>query len=259
MNSPSPAKTFTPIGAPVNNFPKCVFLTLCCDASESETSTLKLTINFDEEWVSLFGGRICIGVRAGELQFTLRNATMPLGSRRFVHDLEAKLIADRVVQEGEKQKSGMEKSDVSKLSVSGGGREAGGSMGAESSTKKHSELERSTSSETKLKVTLTRVRAKGTDSNPAWAFESCVGEQILRGAFVNEPLGILKLYESPAQIEACFVASLRDMFVVRAEGFWSEGTSMNKIAVLKRLVLMRGVSSRLRPYMSYSKVMERFP
>ncbi|NET62535.1 MAG: hypothetical protein F6K47_42500 [Symploca sp. SIO2E6] len=122
MQNPLPA---TPPPSPENNCPDCLYLDLSGEIIESqknflsklkrqskETEKIELyvTINFNEQWENLPGGRVKFGLRGGELRLNLEGANIPYKYRQFNDPLELPVDKERQQQEGREHQHGLEAS-----------------------------------------------------------------------------------------------------------------------------------------------------
>jgi hypothetical protein len=57
-----------------NKFPDCLYMELEAILVESEQIDLPMTIEFNEQWKSLLGGRVKFGLKGGTLRLNLENA-----------------------------------------------------------------------------------------------------------------------------------------------------------------------------------------
>lgn len=60
-----------------NKFPDCLCMKLEGILVESEQIDLPITIEFNEQWKSLLGGRVKFGLKGGTLRLHLENAQIP--------------------------------------------------------------------------------------------------------------------------------------------------------------------------------------
>lgn len=91
-----------------NKCPDCLYIKLVGISRSAKLAQidLYLTINFNEQWENIFGGRVKFGLKGGELRFGLNNAVMPYESRELAgslqlfvpkKELSKKLIKCRIV------------------------------------------------------------------------------------------------------------------------------------------------------------------
>ena len=60
-----------------NKFPDCLYMKLEAILLESHQIDLPITIEFNEQWESLLGGRIKFGLKGGRLKLNLENGHIP--------------------------------------------------------------------------------------------------------------------------------------------------------------------------------------
>lgn len=237
----SPAQT-----EPENKCPDCLFLQLTGTPVESrqwfrrkleqiEQIELKITLNFNEQWEPLPAGRIKFGIKAGELRLLLNNGKIPYEARELNDMLELSIPIER-----QQQSIGKEK---------GGGKASFASSG-EVKAEATASLETTEGTTDKFQMSVTQVTTKGLESNPAWVFEVKTGEPVLKGTISDTKLATVVVERKPCAIEATFEVSDRDVYVSGGEGLWSPDISRNKKAVIERLIILRSLKSRLKPYLS---------
>src|SRR3712207_2716646 len=103
MQQPLPA---TPPQEPENNCPDCLCMELEAVPASSEEFpdnrlppiNLHLSLQFNEQWEQLPGGRIKFGLKGGELRVKLQNGKIPLASRNLAGSLMLSVPKDRQQQ-----------------------------------------------------------------------------------------------------------------------------------------------------------------
>lgn len=113
-----------------------------------------------------------------------------------------------------------------------------------------------------FQFTAYQVTTKGSEENPAWVFEVETGEPDLKGLLKpdlkgllkNASLGTLNVTAKPCRVEATFEVSKRDVYLSDAEGLWPQNISRNKKAVLERMIALRLLESKLKPYLSQAQL-----
>lgn len=228
---------------PQNRCPDCVYLKLLGKPKPWAINQidLHLTINFNEQWQKIFGGRVKLGLKGGELRLKLHNGTMPYELRELTGALPLTIQKKRLEQAGGKVQIGMEArlSDVV-LPAMAGKAEAKASMGTEQTAARTDEFQ----------FTACQVTTKGAEDNPAWVFAVDTGAPVLKGLLKNALLGTLQVKARPCCIEATFEVSKRDVYLTDAEGLWPPDLSRNKQAVLERMLALRLLESNFKPFLS---------
>ena len=63
---------------------------------DTQRIRLYLTINFNEQWETVPGGRIKFGIRSGELRLALTNGKVPYDSRELAGELPLNITKQRI-------------------------------------------------------------------------------------------------------------------------------------------------------------------
>jgi len=233
---------------PQNRCPDCLFMSLegLPQSVVPEQIDLYLTINFNEQWEKLIGGRLKWGLRGGELRLKLTNGIIPYSSRELTGSLELFILKKRVVQESSQAQKGIEGSIGNIVILPAWTGKAGvkANAGAEQTSGRTDEFE----------FTVCQVTTKGAEENPAWVFAVKTGEPVLKGLLKRAKLGTLDIKAKPCTVLVTFEISLRDIYVTDAEGLWPADISQNKRAVLERMLALRLLKSKLKPYLSQVKL-----
>lgn len=206
---------------------------------EKERLDLYLTIQFNEQWepLPLHSGRVKFGLKGGELKLKLENSKMPLVSREVFGAFEPSLE-----KEIEKRESNEDHSGIETVIANG-----------EGEAKAAFERKREFETTERFKVTSCQVTTKGSEENPAWAFEVKNGEPVLKGLLKKAKLGTLDVTQKPCSLIATFEVSLRDVYLTDAMGIWSR----EERAVLDRGLALLFLKRKLRPYLS--RVEKQYP
>jgi hypothetical protein len=203
---------------------------------------LYLTINFNEQWQNIIGGRVKLGLKGGELRLKLHNCTMPYETRGLTGSLAFSIEKTRQEQAGRKTQSGV-KAELSNVAVVPAGA-AIAEVKASAGTEQTQEIT------DEFQFTTCQITTKGSEENPAWAFAVKTGEPVLKGLLNQTSLGILKIKAKPCRVEATFEVSKRDVYLTDAEGLWSPNISRNKRAVLERMIALHLLESQFKPHIS---------
>lgn len=227
-----------------NRCPDCLYIKLTGTPKPSAINQvdLHLTINFNEQWQNIIGGRVKLGLKGGELRLKLHNGTMPYELRELTGPLAFSIEKTRQEQSGRKTQSGMkaELSNVGVVSAGAAKAEIKASAGAEQTQEVTDEFQ----------FTTCQITTKGSEENPAWAFAVKTGEPVLKGLLNQASLGILNVKAKPCLVEATFEVSKRDIYLTDAEGLWPSDISRNKRAVLERAIALHLLQSKFQPYLS---------
>ncbi len=105
-----------------------------------------------------------------------------------------------------------------------------------------------------FQFTACQITIKGSDENPAWVFEVETGEPDLKGLLKNASLETLNVTAKPCLVEATFEVSKRDVYLTDGQRLWPQNISCNKKAVLERMIALRLLESKLKPYLSQAQL-----
>ncbi|MFZ1030168.1 MAG: hypothetical protein WAN66_28520 [Limnoraphis robusta] len=195
---------------------------------------LYLTLNFNEEWLKLLGGKVKYGLRGGELRLSLKNCKTPY-SDRCLND-EMKLVTEREVE----TQQGVEKSS-----------NIGGSLSREKAELSAKQDYKNTETrKEKFQKTVYHVSTKGDERSPAWVFEADKDESVLKGTLADQKLATVDITEISHQLTATFEVVSKNVYVGDAEGIWPDNISQNKLAIIEKLIINRLLESKLKPYVS---------
>jgi hypothetical protein len=228
---------------PENKCPDCVFMKFAGKPVEErqwgqrvlEQIELYVTLNFNEQWEKLPGGRIKFGIRAGELRLTLKNGKIPYENREWNDTFDLSISKERQTREAEKKKGSGKASAAS-----------GGELKAETTAS----LENTAETTDKFQFSVAQVTTKGLEEEPGWVFEEKTGEQVLKGTISNQKLAAVAVNGKPCTIKATFGVSECDIYVSGGEGLWRSDISRNKKAVIERLIILNFLKSKIKPYLS---------
>jgi len=225
---------------PVNRYPDCLYFNLRGQSSPwaQNKIDLYLTINFNEQWQDLFGGRIKVGLRGGELRLTVDNGTMPYDSRELTGLLALSVPKKRTLQAAQKRQTRVE------LGM--------GNMpfGSKPGIKATAGVEQTQTRADEFRFIACQITTKGSEESPAWEFAVETGAPVLKGLLKNTFLGTLHLQARPCRVEAVFQICKRDLYLTDAEGLWPSDISQNKRAILERMIVLRLLASKYQPYLS---------
>lgn len=227
-----------------NRYPDCLYIKLIGTPKPSAINQveLHLTINFNEQWQNIIGGRVKLGLKGGELRLKLYNGTMPYESRELTGLLAFSIKKTRQEQAGRKTQSGI-KAELSNVAVVP-------AMSAKAEAKASAGTEQTQEITDEFQFTTCQITTKGSEENPAWAFAVKTGEPVLKGLLNQASLGILNVSAKPCLVEATFEISKRDIYLTDAEGLWPSDISRNKRAVLERAIALHLLQSKFQPYLS---------
>ncbi|NES21378.1 MAG: hypothetical protein F6K41_21220 [Symploca sp. SIO3E6] len=214
--------------------PKNLWTKLRQESKETEQIELYLTINFNEQWENLPGGRVKFGLRGGELRLKLEVGNIPYEYRGLNDPFEIAVPTDR------EQKEGNERQRLIEAALAKG----------EPTIKAIFSFNKKNEQTDKIQFTTYQVTTKGSEENPAWVFEVKTGEPVLKGSLNNALLGTMNVTAKPCHVKAIFEVSKQDVYLTQAEGLWPQDISRNKLAILERTMALWLLKKKLTPYIS---------
>lgn len=195
---------------------------------------LYLTLNFNEEWLELRGGKVKYGFRGGELRLSLNNCNSPYPDRCLNDAM--KLVTEREVE----TQQAVEKSS-----------NIGGSLSPDKAELSAKQDYKNTDKRTeKFQKTVYHVSTKGDELSPAWVFEADKDESVLKGTLAEQKLATVEITEISHQLTATFEVLSKNIYVGDAEGIWLDNISQNKLAIIEKLIINRLLKSKFKPYVS---------
>lgn len=247
---PSFSKSSQP--EPENKCPDCLYLKLegipvqsdsheYFDVWQASTQTqqidLHLTIQFNEQWEALKGGRIKFGLKGGELRLKLENSEIPDHARNLAGAIELVEQNHQSASQLDFEKKPLDSRRPFNFTVNGN---------------QPKELKSPVIQQTPL--SFCHVTPIVAEENPAWIFEADISEQVLKGSLHQAKLATLNITALPCHVEATFEISKLDLFLTDAEGLWPPDISRNKKAVLERLIIQRLLEPKFKPYLSKAEL-----
>jgi uncharacterized protein YjbI with pentapeptide repeats len=202
-----------------NQYPDCLWMqmeSIPVDSSETDQKLLDiyLSLNFNEQWEPLLGGRVKYGLQSGTLKLNLENCEISLTSSQLKGSFH---LSDPRVEEKLKFLNLAEKP-------------------------------------TPISLTACEVYPQITEGNLSWLFEVKTGESVLRGFLKNTQLGTLKLWDNSGRLSSTFELSAPDIHLTDAEGLWRHDIIPNQHAILERVIVSYLLETKLKPYLSYSQL-----
>lgn len=205
--------------------------------SEPEAIALRVTINFNEQWLDFSFGRVKFGLSGGELRLKLKNGTMPseLRNKDLKKLLERELSVERQSggeQESKSQVKGSLAPDLSKA-----GLEAVG------------EDRQKDSRSDKFQLKIAQISHKGADDQPVWVFENKSGEPVLLGELADS-LGKMLIEDIPLSVEATFTPEMRQVVHTGLENLFKDDISDSKLKAFELGVAKLFLKHKTQPYLS---------
>lgn len=202
-----------------NKYPDCLWMQLeAIPVPPSEETAsghvdLYLSLQFNECWETLLGGRVKFGLQGGRLNLNLENCKLPLAARQLIGDFqllptentsEIKSNADVLVWEKTEKTEGA----------------------------------------------FCHVSTRGDDTKPSWIFGFKKGKPPLKGLLKSAKLG--ELAAKSLAIAADFTAAKEDIYLADAEGLWPHDITPNKHSILSRILTVCWLESKLQPALSWA-------
>jgi uncharacterized protein YjbI with pentapeptide repeats len=200
-----------------NKYPDCLWMQLeaipvSSDATASGRVDLYLSLQFNECWEPLLGGRVKFGLQGGKLNLNLENCKIPFTARQSIGNF--KLLPTEKTPEIQ--------GNVDVLAAR-------------------------TIEETDGAVC--HVSTIGDDTTPSWVFELKGGKPPLKGFLKSSKLG--ELVAKSLAIEAVFSVAKEDIYLTDVEGLWSHDITPNKHSILARILIVDLLESKLQPALSW--------
>lgn len=234
---------------PENKYPDWVFMQLQGIPVQSEKQgifkltpklaaadriELYLTLHFREQGEQLLGGRIKFGLKGGQLRLRLENSKIPLASRELKGFFQLSTQKDKQQQETSESRSNKSVSLAeSKL--------------AEQVNLNTNQISRKIDSDP---FTVCQVTTQGSETHPAWIFQVERGQPVLKGSLHNAKLATINVVAKPYRVEAIFLVSPHDVYLIEAEGLLPPNISKKRKAVIQRAIVHRLLKQKLQPYLS---------
>lgn len=201
-------------------------------AAQTQQLDIHLSLNFNEHWEPLLGGRVKFGLQGGTLKLYLENCEIPVASRQLVgsfkllpieETLPIESSAEMLVTESQPEVKGGEKGEKTKETES---------IFCQVSTIKN-------------------------DTNPAWIFAVEQGKSVLKGLLKNAKLGELAGQEF--RMAAAFEVAKEDIYLADAEGLWPHEITPNQHSVLERILTIYLQANKLQPALSWALLSYNLP
>lgn len=198
-------------------------------ATDTEHLDLYLSINFNEHWQPLLGGRVKFGLQGGRLKLNLENCEIPLAARQLVGDFELEPAAETgpvpnstEVLLTENQQEIIDRQKADKIA---------------------GEIERTD-------LTSCHIATIGDDDSPSWVFQLERGQPVLTGVLAAAKLG--ELTADKYRIDAAFEVETADIYLTDAEGLWPHDITPNQHSVLERMLAVYLHANYLQPALSWA-------
>lgn len=197
---------------------------------EYEQINLFLTIQFNEHWQDLPGGRIRFGINGGQLTLRLENGEIPLELLDLSGPLNLEVSIKRAKKDTKKGKKGV------KVSAQGG--------------EIAQESEEASEYSDEISFTTCQVTTKGTSTNPVWVFEEKQEERVLKGLLKSTKLAMMNILARPYIIRAEFDTSNKNIQITGFGGIWFQDLKPGKRTTLDRLFANKYLDELIQPHLS---------
>lgn len=194
-------------------------------AAQTQQLDIHLSLNFNEHWEPLLGGRVKFGLQGGTLKLNLENCEIPVASRQLVGDFELSPIdSSTEILSTESQREVRDNEKAEKIQ--------------------------------ETDCTFCHVSTIGDDTKPAWIFSLKRGKQILKGLLKSVKLG--EFPAKPLRIAAAFEVAKEDIYLTDAEGLWPHDITPNQHSVLERILTVY-LANKLQPALSWALLSYNLP
>jgi hypothetical protein len=194
-------------------------------AAQTQQLDIHLSLNFNEHWEPLLGGRVKFGLQGGTLKLNLENCEIPVASRQLVGDFELSPIdSSTEVLSTESQRKVRDNEKVEKIQ--------------------------------ETDCTFCHVSTIGDDTKPAWIFSLKRGKPVLKGLLKSVKLG--EFPAKPLRIAAAFEVAKEDIYLTNAEGLWPHDITPNQHSVLERILTVY-LANKLQPALSWALLSYNLP
>jgi hypothetical protein len=194
-------------------------------AAQTQQLDIHLSLNFNEHWEPLLGGRVKFGLQGGTLKLNLENCEIPVASRQLVGDFELSPIdSSTEILSTESQRKVRDNEKVEKIQ--------------------------------ETDCTFCHVSTIGDDTKPAWIFSLKRGKPVLKGLLKSVKLG--EFPAKPLRIAAAFEVAKEDIYLTDAEGLWPHDITPNQHSVLERILTVY-LANKLQPALSWALLSYNLP
>ncbi len=220
-----------------NKYPDCLWMQLeaipvASVAAQAQQLDIHLSLNFNEHWEPILGGRVKFGLQGGTLKLNLENCEIPVASRQLVGSFKLSPI-----EETQLIKSSSEVLLTENL------------RGVRDSH--HAEKINETD------CTFCHISTIGDDTKPAWIFALEEGKSVLKGLLKSAKLGQFSAQQ--LRMKATFEVAKEDIYLTDAEGLWPHDITPNQHSVLARILTVYLQKNKLQPAISWALLSYNLP
>jgi len=201
-------------------------------AAQTQQLDIHLSLNFNEHWEPLLGGRIKFGLQGGTLKLNLENCEIPVASRQLVGDFQLSPIEET---------QAMQSSAEVLLTENSRG-----------------VLDSDNAEKTKeTDCTFCHISTIGDDTTPAWIFTLERGKTVLKGLLKSAKMG--EFTANQLRIAAAFEVAKEDIYLTDAEGLWPHEITPNQHSVVERILTVYLQANKLQPALSWALLSYNLP
>ncbi|MBE9186234.1 pentapeptide repeat-containing protein [Microcoleus sp. LEGE 07076] len=220
-----------------NKYPDCLWMQLeaipvLSVGTQTQQLDIHLSLNFNEHWEPLLGGRVKFGLQGGTLKLNLENCEIPVASRQLVGDFKLSPIEEtqpiqicKEVLFAEDPQVVLDSENAEKIK--------------------------------QTDCTLCRVSTIGDDTAPAWVFALERGNPVLKGLLKSAK--IAEFAAKPLRIAAAFEVAKEDIYLTDAEGLWPHDITPNQHSVLERILIVYLQENKFQPALSWALLSYNLP
>jgi hypothetical protein len=220
-----------------NKYPDCLWMQLEAIplpsvAAETQQLDIHLSLNFNEHWEPLLGGRVKFGLKGGMLKLNLENCEIPVASRQLVGSFKLSLIEEKPQIQTSAEVLFPENQAVVIKS-------------ANAETIKETDC------------TFCHISTIGDDTTPAWIFALERGKPVLKGLLKSANLG--RFSAKSLRIAAVFEVAKEDIYLTDAEGLWPHDITPNQHSILERILTIYLQANKLQPALCWALLSYNLP
>ncbi|MEG4197014.1 pentapeptide repeat-containing protein [Microcoleus sp. Pol12A5] len=220
-----------------NKYPDCLWMQLEAIplpsvADQTQQLDIHLSLNFNEHWEPLLGGRVKFGLQGGTLKLHLENGKIPVASRQLVGAFKLLPIKETLA---------IQSSAENLVTESQPGVQDG------EKAEKTNETE----------SIFCHISTISDDTTPAWIFSVEQGKSVLKGLLKNAKLG--EIYGKEFRMAAAFEVAKEDINLTDAEGLWPHEITPNQHSILERILTIYLQKHKLQPALSWALLSYNLP
>lgn len=212
-----------------NKYADCLWMQLeaipTAAATMSQGFDLYLTLNFNEHWEPILGGRVKLGLQGGTLKLALENSSISRESRQLVGRVDLVSTDESATQRVSHSATFLTEDEPEQRD--------------------------------KQYVVSCQVTRAGDENQPIWSFEVEQKASVLKGLLKRAKLG--QIMADSCHIDATFEVTKQDLYITDAEGLWRHDITPNQHAILSRILVNDLLENKFAPYLSRAEFSYHYP